>query len=222
MRKFLALLCLAMFAGFLVSAQNSEQTQIPNNIRSGFYIKGGGSFPMGEFTNNHSFYYKYQGKTDTITFNQAKFGPVFELGYLIYIGPAFANNHLRAGIDATFLTASFNPTDHAVPANSSSSKKLEYWYYFVGQKFGPVITINPVDHLMIDLSYKLNATAAWFHSMWGSAYTLNELSLGIRYKVILFGVQYNWGKIKYIYNQDDNPSFDIDYSTLRLVVGIKI
>ena len=50
---------------------------------------------------------------------------------------------------------------------------------------------------------------------------MNEVSLGIRYKVILFAFQYNWGKIKYTYNQDDNPRYMIDNSTMRILIGFK-
>ena len=31
-----------------------------------------------------------------------------DMGFLIYIGPAFAGKYLRAGIDATFITFWFN------------------------------------------------------------------------------------------------------------------
>ncbi len=204
------------------SQQQTPQQQAPkNHIRGGFYLKLGASIPMGEFTNRQVDRYLYQGMIDTITFNSAKLGAAFELGYLIYIGPAFAGNHIRAGIDATFLAISFNPTDQALPASAKSSKKMEYWYYFAGQKFGPLITINPVDYLMIDLSYKINAVAAWYNSRWGRNLAMNEVSLGIRYKVILFAFQYNWGKIKYTYNQDDNPRYMIDNSTMRILIGFK-
>ncbi|MEI7490941.1 MAG: hypothetical protein WCK92_06060 [Bacteroidota bacterium] len=228
---FLSLMFVLFISAFVFAQDQPAQTQMQpqttqkkvgeNHIKSGFYLKLGGSFPMGEFANPHANYYKYQGKTDTIKFNKAKAGFVFEFGFLIYIGPSFANHHIRAGIDATFLTASFNPTDQTLPANSSSSKKLEYWYYFGGQKFGPVLTINPVDYLMIDLSYKLNATAAWYNSMWGSSYTLNEASLGLRYKFMLFAFQYNWGKVKFTYNHDDNPTFKVDNTTFRVLIGFK-
>ena len=74
---------------------------------------------------------------------------------------------------------------------------------------------------MIDLSYKINAVAAWYNSRWGRNLAMNEVSLGIRYKVILFAFQYNWGKIKYTYNQDDNPRYMIDNSTMRILIGFK-
>ena len=206
--------------------QQPSQTQsgpqlTKNRIRSGFYLKVGGSFAVNQFASNHVYYYNYRTYKDTITFYKAKIGPALELGWLIYIGPAFANNHMRAGIDATFITMSFNPTDPVLAPDVSASKKLEYYYYLAGQKFGPLLTINPIDYLMIDISYKLNATASWYHSMWGSNYTLNEVRLGLRYRVMLFAFQYNWGKIRYTYNQGDNPYYWVDYSTFRIIMGLK-
>jgi len=239
MKHFLLLLLLTVLSGFTVYSQDQPpQTQQPaaaqtqqtispqklleNHIKSGFYLKLGAVMPMGEYANQQLNLYRYQGSMDTIIFNQAKFGGSLDLGYLIYLGPAFAGRHLRAGIDATFLAVSFNPTDQVLPPNSSSSKKYEYWYYFAAQKFGPLLTINPVDRLMIDLSYKLSASAAWYHSMVGTSFTLNEVSLGIRYRVILVACQYNWGKLKFKYNHDDNPEFWVDTSTFRILLGIKI
>ena len=57
--------------------------------------------------------------------------------------------------------------------------------------------------------------------MWGSSYTLNEASLGLRYKFMLFAFQYNWGKVKFTYNQDDNPTFKVDNTTFRVLIGFK-
>jgi len=201
--------------------EKAQREVTKNHIRSGFYIKFGASIPMGDFAIQKVFNHPYQGMIDPITFNRASTGGALDLGYLIYIGPAFAGKHLRAGIDATFLTASFNPGDQPLPPGTSNSKKLEYWYYFVGQKFGPLITINPVDYLMIDLSYKINATAAWYNSRWGKNLAMNEVSLGLRYKIILFSFQYNWGKVTYTHNQDDNPKFVLDNTTFRILVGFK-
>jgi hypothetical protein len=235
--KYFTAIILLVFAVTNITAQEKPKTDtvtrvqqqtpsgthspITRSIKSGFYLKLGGAFPMGEFKNKHSYLYPYQGRIDTVNFNGSKFGGVFELGFLIYIGPSFANEHMRAGIDATFLAFSFNPTDQVLPPNTSASKKLEYWYYFGGQKFGPLITINPVDFLMIDLSYKVNATAAWYNSMFGVNLATNEVSLGIRYRVAMFAFQYNWGKVKFTYNHDDNPQYWVDNSTFRVLIGFK-
>jgi len=166
MRTYLLLLTFLLLAGFACSQDQPPQTQqaaqtptqvqtqkpefqqkeMINHINSGFYIKFGGSIPMGEFANQHNNIYHYQNGRDTVKFNQAKFGGALEFGFLIYLGPAFAHNHLRAGIDATFFAISFNPTDQTLPPNTSASKKMDYWYYFGGQKFGPLLTINPIDH----------------------------------------------------------------------------
>ena len=224
---FLTLVCFTIVSTLSYSQEQPPQQQQvqsrqpthQNHLNSGFYIKLGGSFPMGEFANQQL--YNDQGKTDTIAFNRGKFGGVFELGYIIYLGPAFAKNHLRAGLDATFLAMSFNPSDQNLASGSSSTKKLQYWYYFAGQKFGPIFTINPVDYLMIDLSYKINATAAWFNNMWGMNLALNEVSFGIRYRVIMFGFQYNWGKVNYTYNNDNSLKCLVDNSTYRVLIGFK-
>ncbi|MCX6281316.1 MAG: hypothetical protein NTU51_05085 [Bacteroidetes bacterium] len=232
MKNLLISVFFVLFSGTILfaqeqstQAQTQQSTSAPkattSHISSGFYIKFGGSFPMGNFTNNQKFIYTDNLGNHTLTFNNGKFGGAFDLGFLIYLGPAFANKHLRAGIDATFITASFNPTDSVPPAGSSSSKKLEYWYYFGGQKFGPLLTINPVDHLMIDLSYKINATAAWHSSMWGLNLALNEVSLGIRYRFVLFAFQYNWGKVEYTYNQSPNPKEKVSVDTFRVLFGFK-
>jgi len=237
MKTYLLSLSFLLLAGIVYSQDQPTQSQsaaqaqpqqpefkqktLNNHIKGGFYIKFGASLPMGEYANNHQYLYKYKTSFDTVTFNKAKFGGILEMGYLIYLGPAFAKNHLRAGIDATFLGVSFNPTDQILPSNSSSSKKLQYWYYFAGQKFGPLLTINPVDYLMIDLSYKINATAVWYNSMLGTNFTINEVSLGIRYRLILFAFQYNWGKVKFTYNQDDNPTYKVDVTTFRILLGLK-
>ena len=229
MKPVLIFMCLLLVTTEIVYSQEQQASSAPepfkpetkNHIHSGFYIKLGGVFPMGNFTANHQNLYPYQGKIDTINFNAARFGGAFELGYLIYLGPSFAGKHLRAGIDATFMTFSFNPTNQVLPANSSSTKKYEYWYIFGGQEFGPVLTINPVDRLMIDLSYKVNATAAWYHSMFGLNLANNEVSLGFRYMLMMFAFQYDWGSVNFTYNHDDNPKYNVDNSTFRILIGFK-
>lgn len=147
-----------------------------------------------------------------------------DLGFLIYIGPAFAGNHLRAGIDASFIALSYNPTSDTI-----SGTKYKYWYYYVGQKFGPVLSICPVDRLVIDLSYKLNAYAAFvqhpigteFKSEFGKNLTQNEISMNIRYAIILFSFQYNFGKTSYNNFSNDNPMHNVENNTYRIMIGFK-
>ena len=148
-----------------------------------------------------------------------------DLGFLIYIGPAFANNHIRLGIDATFISFWFN----SIKADSISGPKSQYWYYFVGQKFGPVISVCPIDRLVIDLSYKLNAYVAYNHHLinnsmkdeWGDNLTQNEISMNIRYSIMLFSFQYNFGKIKFNDFDSSKPSHYVDNSTYRIMIGFK-
>jgi hypothetical protein len=199
-----------------------------NYIRDGAYLKLGGSFPLGLYGTNQVFIvedYPDPG-TNSINFPAAKLGGALDVGYLIYIGPAFAGNHLRAGIDATFLSLGFNQTNlPSYPAGEN--EKWKFWYYFLGQKFGPVFTINPYDQIMIDLSYKLNAYASYLrHEMggswtddWGKNLLQSEVSMNIRYRIIMASFQYNFGQCTYNRFDTKYPSYKIDNSTFRVLVG---
>ncbi len=227
------LLCLPIF----IKAQDQQATQpqqvqkpvIPNAIHGGFYWKFGPSFPTGSFSTGTTFIDKSEIPVVELEYLPAKIGACMDVGYLIYIGPAFANNHLRAGIDATFLTVSFNSTN----PTGDQTNVAEHYYYFGGQKFGPVITINPIDKLMIDLSYKLNANFCYYYGDWGNisderltkygvTYLQNEFSISLRYRIAVFSAQYNFGNVTYDNVSETKPNDrTIDVSTYRILVGLK-
>ncbi|MCX6244217.1 MAG: hypothetical protein NTU98_05875 [Bacteroidetes bacterium] len=193
-------------------------------LKSGFYIKIGPTFPVGNYSNTQYIYDETHYYKPSVYF-PAKTGAAMDLGFIIYIGPKFANQHLRAGIDATFLTFWFN----SISSDSLSSPKTQYWYFYGGQKFGPVISICPVDKLVIDLSYKINAFVAYLHhymygSMndeWGYNATQSELSMTIRYWFTLISFQYNFGQVKYNDFDSNKPSHYVDNSTFRFMIGFK-
>jgi hypothetical protein len=153
-------------------------------------------------------------------------GVAMDMGFLIYIGPAFAGNHLRAGIDASFISFSFNPANLPDSINGS---KFQYWYYYIGQKFGPVLSICPIDRLVIDLSYKLNAYIGFVHHPIGTEYKnefgdnlkQNEISMNIRYAIMLFSFQYNFGKTSYNNFDNANPIHAVENDTYRIMIGLK-
>jgi hypothetical protein len=221
MKKHILIAILYTAMGHLnIMAQEVQQTQKtlpPNRISSGFYIKLGPVFPVGGFSAG-------QVIVDPLlppqvnTYFPARMGAAMDIGFLIYLGPAFARNMLRAGIDATFLSFWFNPSRPDVPVTKS---KYNYWYYFASQKFGPVITINPIDRLMIDLSYKLNAVGGWYNEEYGNNLFQNEVSMSVRYRVILFSLQYNFGEINFNNFESANPSHMVDISTYRVLLGFK-
>jgi hypothetical protein len=199
---------------------------ISGNIRGGFYLKLGPSFAKGKFQSGQNLMFPDDSTATNLYYHPAKMGAAFDMGFLAYIGPAFANERIRAGIDVTFLTFNFNP----VTINDTmDGSKYQYWYIFAGEKIGPVITINPVDKLMLDLSYKLNAYLAFnrhivdgsYTSEWGSNLFQNEISLGIRYKVVVVSFQYNFGKV--IFNDLDNTktSHYVENNTFRMLIGLK-
>ena len=175
MNKYLLLFILS---AFILPCQSFTQDTIsratvshkanrpPNRIKPGFYIKLGPTFPIGTYAKGVTLKAPKLADSSVSSHYPSKYlpasmGAAMDLGFLIYIGPAFANNHIRLGIDATFISFWFN----SIKADSISGPKSQYWYYFVGQKFGPVISVCPIDRLVIDLSYKLNAYVAYNHHL---------------------------------------------------------
>ncbi len=241
MKKYLltALLITLFFPSFSFSQEQAtpapviiQKERAPNRIESGFYIKLGPSFPIGNFALEQTFYDKVTNSSRSssttlkkVTFYPAKMGIAMDMGYLIYIGPAFAGNHLRLGIDASFLDFSYNPAADLPDTISGYT----YWYYYIGQKFGPLLSICPIDKLVIDISYKLNAYVAYvqhpigteFKSDFGKNLTQNEISMTIRYAIILFSFQYNFGYTAYNNFNSDNPIHQVENNTYRIMVGFK-
>ena len=84
-----------------------QKEREPNRIKAGFYIKLGPVFPV----KNYKLHQPIEKKSDTSVYLPAKMGGALDMGYLIYIGPAFARNHIRLGLDACFISFSFNPVD---------------------------------------------------------------------------------------------------------------
>ena len=222
MKKYFltALLSMLLFPFFSFSQEKERE---PNRIESGLYIKLGPSFPMGVYATGQVL--KDASEKDSSYYFPATMGGTMDMGYLIYIGPAFANNHLRAGIDATFISFSFN----SIKSDTITGSKTKYWYYFIGQKFGPVISVCPVDRLVIDISYKMNAYAAYVHHRirgkendeFGMNLTQNEISMTIRYTIMLFSFQYNFGQVAYNDFDGAKPIHYIDNTTFRILIGFK-
>lgn len=214
MRKLIPLLLILVFAGTGLQGQ-STQVSRPNNIKGGFYMKFGPAFPVGDFNTT-----QYTIDEDFVikTYDRSKAGFFGDFGYLIYIGPAFANNMLRAGIDATFLSLGFTGSHHDVAPDED---KVNYKYFFAGQKFGPLITVNPVDHLMLDFSWKLCLSISEFNEMYGLNMTQQEISMGLRYRIMAFSVNYQMGDLNF--NKFDKTGKDqiIQQNMVKIMIGLK-
>ena len=202
----------------LLHARLLGQTDPINAIRSGFYINLGPVFPTGKYATEQKVVEHEAWPPDTLIFPRAKIGGAMDMGFLIYIGPAFASNKLRVGIDATFLSVWFNSSN---PYKNYSEDYHKLWYYYVGQKFGPVFSINPVDRLIIDLGYKINAYMSWHADTWGSNIFQQEVSLHLRYRIMMFGLLYNFGSVNYDDWNDANPNYWIPNATFRVMIGFK-
>ena len=109
----------------LLFAQDNN-TARPDYIRSGFYIKLGPVFPLGQFKDGQTIPFPKSMASPVLTYLPARIGAAMDMGFLIYIGPTFVNNYLRAGIDATFLSFWFNSTR---PENWDNL--IEKYYTFI-------------------------------------------------------------------------------------------
>jgi hypothetical protein len=232
MKRFISLsICALLLISLTLHAQDADQNVKPerkNYIKGGFYLGFGPVFPVGKYDAGQVVHPENATTSaPVLNYLPAKIGGAMDLGFLIYLGPSFANKHLRAGIDATFLSIWFNSTKPNDPHNS-----YEHYYYYGGQKFGPLFTINPVDRLMIDLSYKLNANFAYYFGEWHNLYNAdyskygmnmfqNEVSLGIRYSIMRFCFQYSFGNMKYDNFDNARPTQTIEANTYRIMVGLK-
>ncbi len=234
MKRYLILsICTLLFISFAMQAQDTPQDQTHNQsqknyIKGGFYMGLGPVFPVGKYSEGQ-LVHPTSGleAIPGLTYLPAKIGAALDMGFLIYFGPSFANHRIRAGMDATFLSFWFNSTKPLDPHNS-----YEHYYYYGGQKFGPLITINPVDRLMIDISYKLNANFAYHFDEWhnllnadyskyGMNFFQNEVSLSIRYIIMRFSVQYSFGNMKFDNFDKERPTQTIEANTLRIMIGLK-
>ncbi len=207
------LLCLLLPVFLSLSTRGQE-----NHINSGFYLRLGPAIPVGKFATDQVAYGNGSLLDTLKVFSAAKTGFSTEFGYLIYIGPAFANHRLRAGIDAIFFSGGFNKSTHPVLVDNN---KYDYWYFFFNQRFGPMITVNPVDRLMIDLSYKLGFAASEYNDEWGYDMKQNEITLGIRYRLVSVGFSYDWGTINYNDFDKSNPKRLAEIDLMKIMVGLK-
>jgi hypothetical protein len=69
------------------------------------------------------------------------------------------------------------------------------------------------------MSYLHHQFEADWKDDWGKNLLQNEVSVSIRYRIIVASFQYNFGKC--VYNRFDthDPSYKIDNSTFRVLVG---
>lgn len=195
-------------------------------IRNGFFIKVGPSLPLGSYKDGQLLY-GIGPYNSPYVYEPAKTGFVWEMGTAIYTGPAFIKEKMRIGIEYTFLNFSTNSVNYY---EDMDDPRYYYWYAYVGQKIGPVITLNPIDRLMFDFSYQMNAYIGFKHHWngmdyideWGENLTQSEISASIRYAAMIVSFQYNFGHINYNNLDFSNPDHKIDNDTFRILFGVKL
>jgi len=165
-----------------------------NKIRSGFYLRVGSVFPTGDYAKD----------------NYIKTGGTFEMGSHFYTGPAFFNNRWRIGIDVTYLNFWLNPTEE---------DNTEYWFWYLGQKAGPIITYNPVNNIRLDFGFRLSPIVGLTGEDTYGRHVNEEFIFNFRYRLLMLSFQYDPGKINYTnFNNEKNM---MDNSTFRILIGLK-
>jgi len=233
MRKFILTLVLLTGSSLWLLAQDTVyviQKPLENYLKPGFYLRISGVMPVGEFKTykqfddqdvESPFFFRY--------FDKARLGPSLDMGFLIYLGPPFAQNKLRAGIDATFLSVWYNPSKSLdggyvndstyIPGDRTGAK---YWYASAGQRFGALFSYNPVDRLIIDLHFQIGTHLSRYEDYWG--YYLPDVIVGInmRYRVMMFTLEYYRGKTNFNGFDKENPDYFIRTDSFRFGFGVKI
>jgi len=198
---------LACFFDSAAIAQDDKKE--PMDISNGFYMRWGPVFPLGNYSLGQPYetgdeYGFYEGY-----FNAAKIGISCEIGSHIYTGPSFANKYLRVGIDITYLNLWFNPNDASDATN---------WYWFAGQKAGPILTLSIPGGVMFDFGFKLSPIVGLTNDTWGR-HLNQEIIMNFKFHMLQLSMQYCLGKINYTdFNEHTNI---VDIPTFRLLLGMK-
>jgi hypothetical protein len=74
---------------------------------------------------------------------------------------------------------------------------------------------------MLDFSWKLCFNASEYDDDWGQTMKQQEISMGIRYRIIAFSINYQVGRINYNDFSKDNPEKWADINMIKIMVGLK-
>ena len=190
--------------------QEQKESKKPMEINTGFYMRLGPVFPLGNYNLGQRYY--DQDVHRWIKSDEAKIGATAELGSHFYTGPSFANHYLRVGIDVTYANLWFTPTDE---------KNVKYWYWYFGQKVGPIITVSIPGGVMFDFGFKLSPVVGYTDNVWGR-HVNEEIIMNIKFHLLLCSFQYCLGKMNYtnFTGKGDNDFREIQ--TFRILLGMKI
>ncbi|GAB3659296.1 hypothetical protein GCM10028791_32690 [Echinicola sediminis] len=146
------------------SQDDNVQSQVttaqikPDNFRKGYMRLGFSSFPKSEMDYSLSPYDNMQtGRTG------AGVGYTLEFGRNYYFNHS-ANSLIKYGLDWTVISANYSQLDWSTysEARQNFDTDAKFHYINLASKLGPVISINPVEKLIVDLRIQAGVS---FHSM---------------------------------------------------------
>jgi hypothetical protein len=176
-----------------------------------FYFRLGASIPS----------WKYMGaddKNDWVVDDIKRGGGIFEMGNIFMLNGLKLADGMRIGINVDYLCLSYNRF-------KSKDMQEKFTFFFWGAKFGPSFSYSPVDKISFDTYIKFNpvwlstafdapykADDDW-DKLWSLGFFGPKLSVGlnVHLSVLIIGVEYNPGIVKYNEYDNDNDEFTDEY-----------
>jgi len=197
----------------------SAQDLTPNKrLKSGFWMKLGYDATFSNFL--------YADDETHFGSNLADLGVDAQLGTTFYLGPRIGNM-LRFGLDACWLDFSYFKLNDTYFHNGT-----DLFLNFL--EIGPKISFSPVKYIAFDLYGRVVPSFSLLfydetitNSSTNYSYTGFNVSglVGASFRLGVFemGVEYNFGKMKYIDTKTSDNSSDSKVNTdnLRILLGFK-
>lgn len=198
--KFITLLALTFSCVTALFAQNPV-------LENPVFLRGGVSLPLdGYMTLKDA-----ETDTDPLKWNT---GSYFEIGSIFYIDDILKHDHMKIGIDATFLSAQYNTYKNTTETTASKVDK-KYQNIFGAVKLGPVYSVSPAENLAFDLAIKANFGYSILYmeqsvfyedplikdtyddATWGGINIEPSFVFNIRYSVFTVGAEFRPGYMKF-------------------------
>lgn len=210
MKKICLLFVAILAVNMVASAEGGD-------LDNQFYFRFGASIPTWKYRG-------YDGKDDFNNHNYAddwkRGGAIFEMGNIFMLNGIKLMDGMRIGLNVDYLVLNYNRF-------KSKDAQTKFTTFFWGAKFGPSFTYSPVDKIEFDAYVKFNAV--WLSTYfakpykqdegqaywedWGIGFFGPKLSVGLnaRLSVLMIGVEYNPGFVKYNMWDDTNDELSDEY-----------
>lgn len=179
-KSILIAMCLVSF----ITSYAQEQTV---KYRK-FYIRPGLAMPQDNFKSTFNNAIPAESNLSKSGGLGAKSGFVLDLGSYIYVHKQPITDKIKAGLDFTFLSFTYNKANFGKDDNN---ELITPTFFTISSKLGPLCTYNFADAAMVDVYFKIAPTYLFVS---GVDYAIgNDKNLQLLPEDIGFGVKWNTG-----------------------------